>query len=460
MRLRIMCLLAAAGLFLTGCGSSNSGKNEEKSGNSSSSSKAAEAPMIQGYERVWFDEFENSKLNDSIWSLKPTQGEQKNGELQTYTDSDSNVYVRDGNLVLRARKSGEGYTSGRIIADQKGKDFTYGKVVVRAKVPEGKGLHTAVRLLPTDESVYGEWPKSGELDVMETIGSKVHSCYGTAVFGEPLTSKQGTCELARSSFSSDFHEFTMEWEPGVISWYVDGNLYQKTDDWFTHTPGKTDPDFPAPFNQNFQVQLELSVGGTWAGAPNDATNLDKAEFLIDYVRIYQKHEYDTNVERNVGVFRNADATGNLIVNGDFRDDEKLDDEWYWAFQTFTTGEGKAEIADNTMTISTENSGSVDYSIQLVQAGLPARIGKKYKVSFDAWSDEPRSMIVDISAPDHDFGRYMEDTKVNLTQTKQHYSFEYTEEKRDDPNARIEFNMGKSESTANIYIQNVRYELIN
>ena len=70
------------------------------------------------------------------------------------------------------------------------------------------------------------------------------------------------------------------------------------------------------------------------------------------------------------------------------------------------------------------------------------------------------MIVDVSAPDHDFGRYMQDAKVDLTQTKQHYSFEFSEDKRDDTNARIEFNMGKSDSAANIYIQNVRYELVN
>ena len=459
MKKRILCLLTAAGMFLTGCGSS-SGRNEKDPGKINGSSKAAEAPMIQGYERVWYDEFDGDTLNENIWSYKPSEEEPTNGELQSYTANESNVYLQDGNLVLRARKGANGYTSGRIIADQKGKDFTFGKVVVRAKIPEGKGLHTAVRMFPTDDSVYGEWPKSGELDVMEALGSKVHSCYGTAVFGEPQTSKQGTCELARSSFSSEFHEFTMEWEPGVISWYVDGNLYHKIDDWFTHTPGKEDPAFPAPFNQNFQVQLELAVGGTWAGEPNDSTNFDNAEFVIDYVRVYQQHEYDTNVERNVGVFRNADSTGNFIVNGDFRDDEKLDDEWYWAFQTFTTGKGAASIADNTLTITTEDPGSLDYSIQLVQAGLPARQGKKYRFSFDAWSDETRTMIVDVSAPDHDFGRYMQDAKVDLTQTKQHYSFEFSEDKRDDTNARIEFNMGKSDSAANIYIQNVRYELVN
>ena len=80
--------------------------------------------------------------------------------------------------------------------------------------------------------------------------------------------------------------------------------------------------------------------------------------------------------------------------------------------------------------------------------------------WDAWADENRSMNVDVSAPDHSYTRYMEDVTVELTQTKQHYSFEYVMEKEDDPNARIEFNMGNFGSSANIYIQNVRYEQVN
>ena len=458
MKKQFLCLLAAASILFTGCGA-NSGNSKKTDTGNDKTSVSDEAPMIQGYERVWYDEFNGNELNENIWSYLPTEGEPSNGELQTYTENNTNVYVEDGNLVLKARKHGDGYTSGRIIAD-KGKDFTFGKVAVRAKVPEGKGLHTAVRLLPVDESVYGEWPRSGELDVMETIGSKTHSCFGTAVFGDPHTSKQGTCELAKSSFSSEFHEYTMEWNPGEISWYVDGNLYQKTDNWFTHSPGVEDPDFPAPFDKPFQLQLELSVGGAWAGEPNETTNMDNAEFVVDYVRVYQKHEYDLNVEKNVGIFRNADSTGNFIVNGNFSDSEKLDDQWYWVFDIFKGGSGKGSIADNTITITTYDEGTLDYSLQLVQAELPARKGKRYRFSFDAWADENRSMNVDVSAPDHSYTRYMEDVTVELTQTKQHYSFEYVMEKEDDPNARIEFNMGNFGSSANIYIQNVRYEQVN
>ena len=205
--------------------------------------------------------------------------------------------------------------------------------------------------------------------------------------------------------------------------------------------------------------MNLAVGGTWPGNPDDTTNFDNAKFLIDYVRVYQKGEYDTNVKKPEVKFREATKDGNFIYNGDFSEAENLDDDINWKFLLFNNGVGAAEIKDGVMTITTEKEGDVDYSVQLVQPELPMRKGSKYRVTFDASSSETRDIIVCVSAPTNGWIRYLQDTTLSITPKWKTYTYEFEMTERDDPNGRLEFNMGHKGSTADVYIRNVRVEEI-
>ena len=170
------------------------------------------APDIAGYDLLWHDEFSGSELDESLWSRELRQPGWTNEELQEYTNSTDNVFVRDGKLVLKAIKSEKNgkdyYTSGKVNGQHK-TDFTYGKVVVSAKVPEGQGLWPAIWMMPEDEMHYGQWPKCGEIDIMEVLGSAVDTAYGTLHYGEPHGEQQGTVVLTDTDFSKDFHEYSV-----------------------------------------------------------------------------------------------------------------------------------------------------------------------------------------------------------------------------------------------------------
>jgi len=418
-------------------------------------------PQIEGYNLLWNDEFNSDKLNTDIWNYEPHAPGWTNEELQEYTESTENVFLEDGNLVIKAIKTplengGNHYTSGKITTQNK-KDFMYGKVVVRAKAPEGVGLWPAIWMMPTNESYYGQWPKCGEIDIMEVLGSDVKTAYGTLHYGEPHAEQQGVVKLDDDSFADSFHDYSVEWEPGEIRWYIDDELYLTANDWFSAVSGEEDKPYPAPFDQNFYVQLNLAVGGTWPGNPDETTDFDNAEFYVDYVRVYQKDSYDTNVKKPEKVFKSADETGNFITNGDFSVDEPLSDASDWTFLLFEGGEGSAEIKDGTMIIYTENEGSVDYSVQLVQPDLPMIKGRSYRVTFDCWADEERDLIVCVSAPNAGWIRYLQDTTFSVSKETATYTYDFTVKDKDDNNGRLEFNLGSKGSTATVYIKNVRVE---
>lgn len=154
------------------------------------------------------------------------------------------------------------------------------------------------------------------------------------------------------------------------------------------------------------------------------------------------------------VLREPDEDGNYVNNGSFEENEDLTDNKSWQFLTALEGEAAAEITDHEISIQTINEGTVDYSVQLVQAELPIQRQGVYTVSFDAYADAARTMKVGISAPDRDYKRYLEDQTVDLTTTKQTFTYEFIMTDNDDANGRLDFNLGAAGSTAEIKISNV------
>ena len=366
----------------------------------------------------------------------------------------ANAFGDNATAGTKVKKS---YTSGRI-STQNLKTFTYGRFEVRAKVPNGQGYLPAFWLMANDENVYGQWPRCGEIDCMEVMGQDTNKLYGTIHYGNPHAESQGTYTIkdGEKSFSDDFHTFTCDWEPGKITWYVDGKKYHEESNWHSTTEGQGTLTYPAPFDQPFYIILNLAVGGSWVGNPNETTNFKNNPFVVDYVRVYQKDSYDENVTRPEVKFEptnEPDESGNYIKNSTFAEAEDLTDDTNWKFITALDGAATAEIKDNFMVIKTENAGTVDYSVQLVQANVPFEKGATYEVSFDAKASENRKMNVDVKAPNRGYQSYMKTLVPELTTEMKHFSTQFVMKADSDVNGRLEFNMGNAGS-GDIVLQNV------
>jgi beta-glucanase (GH16 family) len=243
-----------------------------------------------GWQSVWQDEFDGTALDLTKWEFEVNARGGGNNELQYYITN--NVQVKDGLLFVEARKEHytgrEGtreYTSSRIRTRRKG-DWKYGRIDVRAKLPKGKGIWPAIWMMPTDE-VYGGWPNSGEIDIMELVGHEPNKVHGTLHHGDATRGhlyKGTNTALATGTFADGFHVFRLDWEQAVMKWYVDDRLYQTQTNWHTRTRS-----FPAPFDQRFHLLLNLAVGGNWPGNPDDKTVFPQA-MVVDYVRVYRRKD--------------------------------------------------------------------------------------------------------------------------------------------------------------------------
>ncbi len=239
---------------------------------------------------VWADEFDGTALDTTRWTPMIGDGSAfgipgwGNNELQYYTAD--NATVADGYLTITAREQsvgGKNYTSARLRTLGKG-DWTYGRVEIRAKLPQGQGIWPAFWMLPSN-NVYGGWPRSGEIDILETVGHEPDRMYGTIHYGgappDDNTFSGTGLSLPDGTLTGDFHEFVLEWDEGELRWYFDGEQYAVRNDWYT-----TGGAFPAPFDQEFHLLVNLAVGGDWPGDP-DATTQFPQTYVIDYVRVYQ-----------------------------------------------------------------------------------------------------------------------------------------------------------------------------
>ncbi|MDP5275154.1 carbohydrate binding domain-containing protein [Chengkuizengella axinellae] len=419
---------------------------------------------------VWEDNFDGSVIDESKWNFIQGGGGYGNNELQNYTNREKNARVEDGSLILEAHEEqfeGNEYTSAKLTTEGKG-DWTYGKYEFRAKMPEGQGIWPAIWMMPTDYDVYDAWPSSGEIDIMEYLGHDPYTVYGTLHYGVPWTHTGQHFQLpSGENFVDDYHTFTLEWEPGEMRWYVDGILFSTQNDWFSKDPqGAENFTYPAPYDRDFYIQLNLAVGGNWPGYP-DETTVFPQQLLIDYVRVYELDgEYREAGERpgpspfssNDSEGREPLEDGNYVYNGSF--DEDLA---YWDFQPFEPsdlfgGVGEATVVDGVLNTTITNAGDAPWAIQFSHPNLPIENGERYKLSFDAWSTADRSMSVSVVGPDNNFARYLQDQTVGITDTQQQFEYVFDVVQPTDNNARIDFNMGQG-STLPVYLDNVRLEKI-
>ncbi|GAB1415982.1 hypothetical protein MASR2M117_13880 [Paludibacter sp.] len=244
------------------------------------------------YQLVWADEFNGNTYDKSIWKPQISGGGFGNNEKQYYTGTDKNIFTRDGNLVLKAYKEtyqNHAYTSGKIWS-QSLKYFKYGRVEARFKLPQGRGTWPAIWMMP-QSSVYGGWPKSGELDIMEFVGYDPSKIHGTVHREAGYGGNGNGNSINIQGKINDYHIIRIDWEPGYIKWYLNDVLF--------HTYNNAFSGYVQwPFDQNFYVILNFAVGGDWGGAMGIDDSIWPQEFLIDYVRVYQKREESAGVVQN------------------------------------------------------------------------------------------------------------------------------------------------------------------
>lgn len=233
-------------------------------------------------ELTWNDEFDNGTLDQSKWGYDLGGGGWGNNELQAYTNSFDNVFLSGGHLFIKAIKQqagGNAYTSGRILTKGK-KDFKYGRVDVRAKVPKGRGIWPAIWMLGSDID-QNNWPRCGEIDIMELRGSKPKELISTMHYANSAGQREleGVTKTMDKDLSDDFHIFSVVRSKRLTRFYLDGQEY------YSFTEART-PASPYPFDNNFFAILNVAVGGNFDGNP-DATTTFPQQMEVDYVRQYQ-----------------------------------------------------------------------------------------------------------------------------------------------------------------------------
>ena len=477
-----------------------------------------------GYELVWADEFDgnygedanvdaNTGLNLDNWSYQLGDGSEVgnpgwgNSERQAYTSDKKNIAVNedldgdgegDGMLRITASYEKDGYTheseteknytSGRIRTTSRTNEAlfttTYGYIEGRMSLPATKGAWPAFWMLPQSTEIYGNWPVSGEIDIMETCGAFTDNgnnvACGTLHWGVPDHVYKGSGYVNLSSDYNYFHTYAIDWEPGRITWYYDGVAINTLQNWESMISGTADSlSYDAPFDQPFYILLNLAVdSGQFGGAVNRATFQDDINMYVDYVRAYQKTEgYAESVNRTAsdgikddwdeyeGINQIAEVTADSIENESFSSDADADSaKWYPSYNANGTG-GAAEITPYTDStgktwakVAISEAGSQDYSVQMI-GHYDAKAGYLYKVSFDTYADG-EMVGKTVNADSKEWAGWSTNgiQSYELSATPQSQSFTF-EQKSDFDKCRIEFNLG-AKATGNVYISNVKVEIVD
>jgi len=296
-------------LLLISCGGSTSDINDTTLSNSGNYNNSTPNNPTQSYtfnnELVWSDEFDqDGPVSQDKWNVEtipPNNGSWWNGELQFYTDKEDNIRVEEGLLKITAKYEsyeGKNYTSARINTQDKF-EFTYGRVEMRAKLPNWEGMWPAFWLLGANIDEIG-WPNCGELDILEhgdyvkdstsndpgLISSAVH--YGPQDYSRQTTNVPGKIffdtgqerfirseKIIEKPFE-EYHTYSMQWAPDKIQFFIDDEMHLEFPMQSQHSP----------FDKPFFLLLNLAVGGHWTDG-YVASGFTEATYEIDYVRVYQ-----------------------------------------------------------------------------------------------------------------------------------------------------------------------------
>ncbi len=282
-------------------------------------------PDIDGWNMIWNDEFSGNSIDSSKWSHEtgyyinedPGTWGWGNNELEYYTDSSENSFVDEGKLTLRLINKPASfeqdpnriapYSSGKLVSKDKF-SFKYGRIDFCAKLPTGTGIWPALWMLPND-SVYGVWASSGEIDVMEAKGRLDNTIFGTIHYGGTWPGNRNVGNEfvfdEGNSYDDGFHVYSCIWEKDKIRWYVDGKCYSVIP--YTEWYSESAPDNPyAPFDKEFYIIMNLAAGGNFDGGKVPDKSSVPSQMQVEYVRVYQ-----TKGDSSGSYTDNSDSVGKI-----------------------------------------------------------------------------------------------------------------------------------------------------
>ena len=246
---------------------------------------------------VWSDEFNGTGVPDPAkWGYDLGAGGWGNNEIQNYTNSYQNSRQEGGSLIIDAVKSGTAWTSARLLTRYKF-DFTYGRVVFRAKLPVGIGTWPALWLLGSNLSTKG-WPGCGEIDVMEHVGKNpgVVQCalHTPSSYGNTVNKMSKLI----STFNTEFHDYQVNWTAQKMEFSIDSILF------YTYNPSEKN-SATWPFDKPFFIIMNIAMGGNMGSDPQYETGglkngiyptLTSARMELDFVRVYQHKSYPYGID--------------------------------------------------------------------------------------------------------------------------------------------------------------------
>ena len=373
---------------------------------------ASASPQPQTKKLIWSDEFSLDSVSTSNWSFDTGNwmfddygnyitGGWGNDEQQYYTQN--NAAVHDGILTITAKQEqysdpvqgNYSYTSARMTSKDKF-SFCGGRVEVRARCDLGKSLWPAIWMLPED-SAYGAWAASGEIDIMEARGSDPYKVSGSIHFGDAWPNNRSLTEeytITDNTTIYGWHTYAIEWQRDAIRWYVDDELYSTQTDWYS-----VDRDAPAPFDQNFYLILNLAVGGNFDGVDgkyaDPATFADgEKHFEIDYVRVYDM----------------ADGFKPTVLKSALMD------------SYFKGCDADVKRIGNKTICQIHSTGSYPYGLMELISGQSVKAGETHTLMFDAVSSVGRQITV--TAEDSEYKRYLDQT-IEIGTVPKHFRFNVT-----------------------------------
>lgn len=236
--------------------------------------------FAQDKKLIWEENFNGSELNTTIWNYELGDGCPSicgwgNNEKQSYTNS--NHTVSNGMLTIEIKKEDENYTSTRITTAKK-KEFQYGRIEARAKIPVGKGIWPAFWMLGSNIKEIG-WPKCGEIDILEYVGREPHMAFTSLHTQDSHGNTINTKKTTISNIEEGFHLYAIDWTKDKIVFLIDDKEV------YTFQPAPKNEN-TWPFNQPFYIIVNAAVGGNFGGHEIDDTIFPQ-KFEIDYIRVYQ-----------------------------------------------------------------------------------------------------------------------------------------------------------------------------
>ena len=275
------------------------GEQIKNSGDIKSQKGVATTKTSEGYSLTWADEFNGTKLNTKVWSFVKKNGGAActEGWTMQFVEDSSLAYVKDGNLTLLAAKDDETKTYKAVeLHSMLGMWYRYGYIEISCRIPRSPGFGPAFWSKGTHPEI---WP---EIDYMEYFGTDgqikgtLLGWAGSEIFthgwtdGEFYTNKFKREDTyfqmpAGENLYDEYHTIGFEWDEYSAVWSIDGVEYARCDELATYSEKMN-----ATFHQNMYLLFSMQTGhkSNIRLPVDETTNWEENDFVIDYVRVYQK----------------------------------------------------------------------------------------------------------------------------------------------------------------------------